>query len=528
MSETLYRKYRPKNFSEVLGQNHIVTTLTNAIKTNRIAHAYLFTGSRGTGKTTSARLLAQAVNCMPRKDFTPPSKSVCDSFLSGSALDLIEIDAASHTGVENIRDLRDTIALAPSQAPYKVYIIDEVHMLSTGAFNALLKTLEEPPEHAIFILATTEIHKVPETIISRCQRFDFARVSVTVISEKINHIATSEGVKISPEAVEMIAVAARGGMRDAESVLAQVFSLEDKDVTAKEVSMILGTTTNKDVYALLDAFTAKDVHAAMTLITDVVNKGFNLDTYIATLIIKSRALMYMTLDHDAAADELGITKAEHTKLTAIAASTTTNHVLAMIATCIEAKNQLAGSVVPQLPLEVAAVKICDTGSAPQPSQTQQPTSKDRVQPDPVPTVTQKKEPETPSEKQPNESTGPAPIKRMKTGNTTITVEDIRTKWSECVSLIRVNNPSLSMVLSSAIPFKVDGDLLTIGVQFSLHKEKIMLKETQLTITKALDTIYNNAFMISVDVIDADTMHATSPSELLSRASSIVGGGMVQT
>ena len=214
MSETLYRKYRPKKFSDVLGQEHVVTTLSNAITTNRIAHAYLFTGSRGTGKTSTARLFAHAINTMKRDGFAAPKKDVGEKFLAGTALDLVEIDAASHTGVDNIRELRDTVALAPSEAPYKVYIIDEVHMLSTGAFNALLKTLEEPPAHAVFILATTEIHKVPETIISRCQRFDFARVSIKDISKKIAQIAKAEKVKIDPEAVEMIAVHARGGMRE--------------------------------------------------------------------------------------------------------------------------------------------------------------------------------------------------------------------------------------------------------------------------------------------------------------------------
>ncbi len=227
MSQTLYRKYRPQNFSDVLGQDHIVTTLQNAIALNRIAHAYIFTGPRGTGKTSIARLFAAAVNTDKRKDFTPVSDAVAQRLRSGASLDIIESDAASRTSVEGIRTLKETVNITPSEAVYKVYIIDEVHMLSTSAFNALLKTLEEPPAHALFILATTEIHKVPETILSRCQRFDFARFTIADIVTKLTTIAQKENVNISPEALEMIAVTARGGMRDAESLLAQAFSLDE-------------------------------------------------------------------------------------------------------------------------------------------------------------------------------------------------------------------------------------------------------------------------------------------------------------
>jgi DNA polymerase-3 subunit gamma/tau len=223
MSNVLYRKYRPQKLADVVGQKHIVQTLFNAIKNNHLGQAYLFTGPRGTGKTSVARILAKTINCLDLQDAQACGKCFnCLTITEGRALDIIEIDAASNTGVDNVREIIEAVKLPPTSLKYKVYIIDEVHMLSSGAFNALLKTLEEPPAHVIFILATTEIHKVPETIISRCQRFDFTRLPIQLIIQKLSAIAKSEKIQISPESLEMIALASEGGMRDAESILGQI------------------------------------------------------------------------------------------------------------------------------------------------------------------------------------------------------------------------------------------------------------------------------------------------------------------
>ncbi|MFZ3031778.1 MAG: DNA polymerase III subunit gamma/tau, partial [Candidatus Moraniibacteriota bacterium] len=225
MSSTFYRKYRPQKFSEVIGQKHIVTTLTSALKLGRVAQAYLFTGPRGTGKTTLARLFAKAINCSNRKGSEACGKCPhCLLVEEGRSFDIIEIDAASHTGVDNMRELRETVTLPPSLGSHKVYVIDEVHMLSIGAFNALLKSLEEPPAHVVFILATTALHKVPDTIVSRCQRFDLTRFPISGIVEKLSFIAKEEKFKITKEALEIIAFSAEGGMRDAESLLMQIVS----------------------------------------------------------------------------------------------------------------------------------------------------------------------------------------------------------------------------------------------------------------------------------------------------------------
>src|SRR5215475_10231181 len=226
MTQALYRKYRPKTWDEVVGQDHVVTTLKNAIAADRVAHAYLFAGSRGTGKTTLARLLAKAVNCTNPDPHKRPDNECenCKAVNENRFLDLIEIDAASNTSVDDVRDLRDKINFTPSQGKYKIYIIDEVHMLSTAAFNALLKTLEEPPPHAIFVLATTEIHKIPTTVLSRCQRFDLRRVPAELIVERLKKIAAAEKIKATDAALACIARLADGGMRDAQSIFDQMIS----------------------------------------------------------------------------------------------------------------------------------------------------------------------------------------------------------------------------------------------------------------------------------------------------------------
>src|SRR5690625_2722683 len=244
--QALYRVWRPRKFEDIVGQIHITRTLQNAISQNQFSHAYLFSGPRGTGKTSAAKIFAQAINCeqMPTKE--PCNECVaCRGILDGSISDVIEIDAASNTSVEDIREIRDKVKYAPSSVPYKVYIIDEVHMISTSAFNALLKTLEEPPAHVVFILATTEPHKIPLTIISRCQRFDFKPISNQVIVERMKTIIDVENVIVSSEALETIALAAEGGMRDALSVLDQAISYSEQDVSLEDVLAVTGGVSHQ-------------------------------------------------------------------------------------------------------------------------------------------------------------------------------------------------------------------------------------------------------------------------------------------
>ena len=289
--QALYRKYRPETFSEVVGQEHITKTLKNGIDEGKTVHAYLFTGTRGTGKTTCAKILAKALNCLSPKDGNPCGEcEMCRAIKAGTVTDIVEIDAASNNRVDDVRELREQVNFPPASAKYRVYIIDEVHMLSIGAFNALLKTLEEPPEHVVFILATTEVHKLPATILSRCQRFDFRRIESSVIAEHLDSVAKREGFSITPDAAMLIAGAADGGMRDALSLL-DLCAAADRNITEETVAEVCSMAGNDYLLQFADHIKKRDTEKALMLIDELHNSSVDIGRLLTELIRHFRDLM---------------------------------------------------------------------------------------------------------------------------------------------------------------------------------------------------------------------------------------------
>lgn len=356
----LYRKYRPKNFEDVIGQDHIVQTLRNQIISNRISHAYLLCGTRGTGKTSVAKIFAQVVNCEnPEDGKACGACQACYEIEDARSMNIIEIDAASNNGVDNIREIREEVRYAPTQGKYKVYIIDEVHMLSTGAFNALLKTLEEPPSHVIFILATTDPQKIPVTILSRCQRFDFRRISTSEIAKKLERYMEIEGVQIEHEAIEYIAYLADGGMRDALSVLDQCISFYfGEDITLNKVLKLLGAVDKSVFFELTDAINERDSHRVMKICEEINTQGRDIKQFVDDAIIHFRNVLVAQSTSEPEGI-LDYSKDYIDKLAKQGQSIDITSLMRYIRIFSDLEVTMKGSTKPRILLEVALLKLCE-------------------------------------------------------------------------------------------------------------------------------------------------------------------------
>ncbi|MBP1153450.1 MULTISPECIES: DNA polymerase III subunit gamma/tau [unclassified Paenibacillus] len=353
----LYRTWRPQSFQDMVGQKHIVQTLQNSLREERFSHAYLFSGPRGTGKTSAAKILAKAVNCQNGPSVEPCNHcEACLRITEGAVMDVVEIDAASNRGVEEIRDIRDKVKYAPTEVRQKVYIIDEVHMLTTEAFNALLKTLEEPPGHVMFILATTEPHRIPATIISRCQRFDFRRVTLDEQVERLREVCASEHIEIDEDALAFIARLSDGGMRDALSLLDQIIAFSGQRVSYDDVLSITGGMASDQFEKLVSAIQDKDFGAALRLINDFMQEGKSADKCMENLIYYFRDLLMVKMVPGSQAVTERILDVK--RFSEVAERFTSDNLIAMIDTLNYYQTEMKYSVQPQTLLEVSVMKLC--------------------------------------------------------------------------------------------------------------------------------------------------------------------------
>lgn len=528
MSQALYRKWRPGRFEEVVGQEHITRTLQNGVESDRVGHAYLFCGPRGTGKTTMARLLAKAVNCLDEKPTQRPCNTchVCIAVNEGRFLDLIEIDAASNTGVDDIRELRDKINFSPTEGRYKVYIIDEVHMLSTAAFNALLKTLEEPPTHVKFVLATTEEHKVPITIKSRCQQFNFRLFTIEEIETRLAWMSKREGFTIEPAAMQMIAQQGSGSLRDAESLLDQLVVSEGDTVTAERTRLVLGTASNSAVMALTEAWLSGNgaggldiIHKALASGTDARQFCRQMVAYLRQLILLKAAGLELPFDG---------TSEQKEEMLGQASQADRKSLVAALRAFNEAALTPAGSWQPQLPLELAFVEMLPISTSEKVVNTPSPTLPES-RPSSETAVKSKSETRHPPEPENLDSLNDTqletpPIEEipeltLENGAKTsvkspLSLSSIKQQWGLLVEQASEQNRNLKALLNMGKPLATEGDFLILGFDFPIFKEKFDNTQgatqvvgeilTQMLNTKtAVRTVVTSEYTISVTKDDLE-------------------------
>ena len=448
----LYRAWRPKNFNDVVGQVHVSKTLKNALKSDRVAHAYLFTGPRGTGKTSSAKILAKAVNCINLVDGDPCDQCAnCIAINNGHFFDVFEIDAASNRGIDEIRDIRDKVKFAPSQGKCKVYIIDEVHMLTSEAFNALLKTLEEPPRHVLFILATTEPQKIPLTILSRCQRFDFRKISDLEVKKHLQEIAQQGQINITDSAISTIARKAAGGMRDAISILDQCIAFAGNDINDTHVEMVLGILSEEQVFSISGGIFNKDISTVIIKLNEFIQSGKDIKQIARDLVEYVRQLLIYKISNNE--EILTISKGLVTEVKEQARNQTVEYLSIIVNKLTEIEKEMRFSSQPQILLEAGLISLAITETTPLA------TAKTKV------TQTRKEEP--------TKTTQPKANYNSVTG-TKIDLEQLKRLWPEILEAVKQEKITTQAFLIPAIPRAInDGFLeLTFKTAYNFHRTKI--------------------------------------------------------
>ncbi len=482
--QALYLKWRPTTFDDVVGQEHVTRTLRNSLVTGRVRHAYLFSGPRGTGKTTTARLLAKAVNCQNEDPGLRPCNT-CEACLAvneGRYLDLIEIDAATHTGVDDVRSLRDKITLKPNQGEgrYKVYIIDEVHRFTGNAFDALLKTLEEPPDHAIFVLATTEVDKVPQTIKSRCLQFEFRRVSLQQVADRLEVITHEEGLRVEREALELIARHGTGSVRDSISLLDQIVSDPQEVVTLNMAQRILGTGNMRAVGELVEALLMQNVQRGLHVINTAIDAGSDPRQFGQQIVEHLRAVL---VTQSASADLLDASNEERDLYERQAAAISRGSLVRAIRAFNEAVNDFKGGWQPQLGLELAFIESLKS-------------------PEPDPVMVMQRTPERAHER-PAESEEHAEVQAMPAGSPpVVTLAAIQEKWEPMLHMLYQLNKTAPDVVQRFRPVRVDGNTLYLATDTPVFFERLNGQVEKLRIIeRALERIHRQRLRVQVMLVE---------------------------
>jgi DNA polymerase-3 subunit gamma/tau len=491
-SQVLYRRWRPQTLTEVVGQEHVTQTLLNALQSSRVAHAYLFCGPRGTGKTSTGRILAKAVNCLTEGKGEPCNTCLmCQAITEGRAMDVIEIDAASNTGVDNIRELRERANYSPAEARHKVYIIDEVHMLSTSAANALLKTLEEPPPHVIFVLATTEVHKVLPTILSRCQHFDFRRISQKDTVSRLAHICESEKISIEPEALKLIARSATGSLRDAENTLEQLITYYGTKISLPQVQTTLGITGDQRAREMVRHIITNDIPGGITTINSVSSDGVDLRQFNRELIAHLRSLL---LVKTGSTEALDLTSEDISEFEALATNASLTQILKAVK--LFGALDLGLDSYSTLPLELALVDCVLTPEeetkslAPETEPEHRKPARATSTPPPTPPPATKapapkpmmEQPETPA---PTPPPAPAPetpepkVVPLEVGNET---DFLKTNWRQIIEQAPEDTkrtPAMAILRSAGVkPVSIENNSVILAFRYPLHKETMEKPQNQ--------------------------------------------------